>query len=52
MTRPSEHYPVRQVIDIGGVSDGYPATITATREHVFCGCTDGYDFDYGHAETP
>lgn len=48
-----DHYPVRQVVDIGGVSDGYPATITATEELVLCGCTDEYRYDYGHEqETP
>ena len=50
MTPPSEHYPVRQVIDVGGVSDGYPTTVTATREHVFCGCTDSLEHDYGHEQ--
>lgn len=48
----SEHYPVRQVIDVGGYSNGYPATATFTKEVVFCGCTEAYDFEYGHEETP
>lgn len=46
----TDHYPVRQIVDVGGLSDGYPATVTATKELVFCGCTNELRYDYGHEQ--
>lgn len=45
---PGEHYPVEREIEYGEMIGGVPI-LEGSRRHLFCGCTDALQHDYGHA---